>query len=338
MTQTIQIGITRRCNLKCKFCELTDRRDNTVKDMTFFEFREIVDTITKGKEKTYLSFCAFGEPLLNDDIIKMLQYAKLKKCHVSLRTNGLLLNKGLVEALCDNHIDSIEISVTGINADIYKMYQGYGVDAETVLRRVTENLKYLVQYRNKSRGQTLVQTVCMKLPSKEQHNYLRVMAEIGVDIVVLQPYKVWHQKGGWKDKGWMPCEYLLGENYVVDCKGEVPICCAAIENLTVMGNVFDTSFLKIKRKLSHIRNANRNYQFDLLPEICQECHAVAFGSMKDFIMWQTFIIYFKNNKIDYIKTLLTNVKMIENVVILYWKAWYQKKNIKRSRGYKQNGK
>lgn len=320
MAQTIQIGITRKCNLKCKFCELADNRNNTYKDMTFLEFKEIVDKLTKGGKKTYLAFCAFGEPLMNHEIIKMLKYAKKKKCSVSLRTNGLLLNKETVKELCDNHIDSIEISMTGVTVETYKMHQGYEVNTAAVLRKVKDNLRFLVQYRNRRKLHTIIQVVCMKLPRREMADYLKLMKEIGVDIVGLQPYKIWHQESGWKNKRWIPCDYLLGENYVVDSDGTMPICCAAIQNLSIIGNIYSTGFAKIKKDFISIRNANKNYQFEQLPEICQECHSVSFSSLKDIFMWQTFNIILKDRKIDYYKTIESNANKIISVLILYLRA------------------
>ena len=83
--------ITSRCNMDCNFCFQKGREYRAGKDMTFDEFKHLVDQIASlNHERSTKYIClAGGEPLLNKDVERMSKYAveKLGRIPVSITTN-----------------------------------------------------------------------------------------------------------------------------------------------------------------------------------------------------------------------------------------------------------
>lgn len=85
--------ISGRCNMSCKFCfGRFNSFQMTKKDKLF-----IMDQIVKYQiPKLALTG---GEPLLDGDIIEILKIAHINDIFTSLHTNGLLLDKALIERI-----------------------------------------------------------------------------------------------------------------------------------------------------------------------------------------------------------------------------------------------
>ena len=81
-----QIEVTRRCNLNCIQCNR--KKDRKEKVLTFSQFKKIVDAAMPIQKVQLLGG---GEPFLNKDIKKMIDYCGEKKIHMGIVTNGTLL-------------------------------------------------------------------------------------------------------------------------------------------------------------------------------------------------------------------------------------------------------
>ena len=70
--------IDSRCNLKCRMCVYNSRdtwRPKTPFWINFEEFKRVADVLFEGG-LLQLNICAIGEPFLNKDIFKMIEYIK----------------------------------------------------------------------------------------------------------------------------------------------------------------------------------------------------------------------------------------------------------------------
>lgn len=86
----IYLHVTQECNLRCTYCYA---KNNLGKDMMMNEnaSRKYIDILEqKGVKKVVLTG---GEPLLNPDIEKIVEYIKKKGIYVSLLTNTIFLLK-----------------------------------------------------------------------------------------------------------------------------------------------------------------------------------------------------------------------------------------------------
>lgn len=112
---SVELGITYRCCLACKYCLIIDpanylnNNQNLAKsDMSLPQIKNVLTLLGHmGVERINLSG---GEPLIRNDIDKILESSYLLKGKVSLTTNGILVPK-----YCDllKGLDFLSISING---------------------------------------------------------------------------------------------------------------------------------------------------------------------------------------------------------------------------------
>ncbi|MGQ0656505.1 MAG: radical SAM/SPASM domain-containing protein [Chromatiales bacterium] len=134
--------ITNVCNLKCPFCltgkGISGGRD--VRHMTFEEARNIIDAVA---DYTYfLQVYTWGEPLLNKDLVRIVEYAKQKNIYVMLSTNATAMTPAYNQRLIDSGIDYVMVAIDGGSDDTYKKYRVGGN-----FTRVLENVRNLLEQK-----------------------------------------------------------------------------------------------------------------------------------------------------------------------------------------------
>lgn len=105
----VHFYLTRRCNLRCKYCFV---RDNDKKELNTEGVKKVIDKL----HSLGIRIIAFfgGEPTLRKDFCQILEYANKKGLLTYFTTNGTLLNEDYIERIAKTGIDFIEISVDNI--------------------------------------------------------------------------------------------------------------------------------------------------------------------------------------------------------------------------------
>jgi uncharacterized Fe-S cluster-containing radical SAM superfamily enzyme len=120
-TNVIELKPLTLCNLKCKYCFVSagDYDNNFIVDPNFLlkKIRDIIEI--KGHNKIEIHFAPYGEILLYPklfDLIKALQ--KIDGIDIiSIQTNGLLLNEDIIKRLEQAKITRINISLNSLNQE-----------------------------------------------------------------------------------------------------------------------------------------------------------------------------------------------------------------------------
>lgn len=113
----VDLKLTNRCNLRCKYCGIWERK---VKEMSTKDVFKLVDEVEKDCAVISLNG---GEPLLRDDIDAIVDYIKKKDgILLCLWTNGILLDKHIQAA---KKTDFIGLSMDGPKK-IHDMLRGKG--------------------------------------------------------------------------------------------------------------------------------------------------------------------------------------------------------------------
>lgn len=155
---SIFVDVCNACNFKCKFCAAQyakERRGYSNTIMSFELFKKIIDDLCEFKERVkVIRLYGNGEPLLNKDFPKMLEYVKSKNISewIETVTNGSMLNPALNRQLVEG-LDRIRISVEGIDAEDYQKVSGVYLDWEKFIK----NIKDL--YDNKGNCEIYIKTV-----------------------------------------------------------------------------------------------------------------------------------------------------------------------------------
>ena len=145
------------CQLKCPMCLRHTMPSQLMHGVMDFElFKKIVDEISK--EKVYsIKLSWRGEPLLNPNIVRMVEYAKKKDIKdVAFLTNGERLNQDLAEALVDAGLDWISFSIDGLNENYEKIR--FPETFENIVKKVMILKKYRDK-KNRKKPLIRVQTI-----------------------------------------------------------------------------------------------------------------------------------------------------------------------------------
>lgn len=130
--------VTSKCNFQCNFCVRQHGGIEQAPDMT-------VDTVGNllFKFPTIIGVCVcgFGEPLLADNLIPILQCLKERKMFVGLITNGSLLNRRF-DALKEQSLGYISVSLNAWNADMHE-----ATTKTKTWEEVIDGIKMVVDYK-----------------------------------------------------------------------------------------------------------------------------------------------------------------------------------------------
>ena len=101
---------------------------STLPDISFDLFKKLCHEL-KAMDTHALILIGDGEPLLHDRIFDMLSVAKQVGFHVTLVTNGTLLDRDNIQALFDSQLDILQVSLwAGSEKEYEKNYPGVPLD------------------------------------------------------------------------------------------------------------------------------------------------------------------------------------------------------------------
>ncbi|MBI5961930.1 MAG: radical SAM protein [Chloroflexi bacterium] len=156
----MDIEPTQRCNYKCAMC-ITAAMSEKRQDMTFDTFRRILDEQFGLME---VKIQGVGEPLLNKDFFRMVDYAKKKLLWVRTTTNGSLLHvNDNYRKLVDSRIHDVNISIDGCTPEVYNDIR-LGGD----LHRIETNCRLINEYNNKVKKTTVRAWAVLQKKNKHQ--------------------------------------------------------------------------------------------------------------------------------------------------------------------------
>ncbi len=135
--------LTTRCNLSCDMC-LTHSREfsnrygqKPIKDMDFDLFKQILNRY-KNAIKVYL--IGNGEPLLNKDLFRMIEYAStVMKMNVDVSSNGIILRE-YIEEILNSPLKYFNVSVNGHNPEEFNRMTGMPPELFDVISNNTAEL------------------------------------------------------------------------------------------------------------------------------------------------------------------------------------------------------
>jgi radical SAM protein with 4Fe4S-binding SPASM domain len=120
----LQLSLSARCNLNCRYCYATDRVEQGARKMTLDDYRRLLDDVKALTPSLRLTLTG-GEPLLNRDCFAIARYARDKGFFVDMLTNGTLIGEDNIDSIKDS-FDEIRISLDGSTAELHERFRGQG--------------------------------------------------------------------------------------------------------------------------------------------------------------------------------------------------------------------
>ena len=260
--QSVVIEVTNHCNARCSYC--THRFMN--RKMGFMEekvFQKIIDDCSKTDSVTRISMTMHGEPTLVKDLVKKLEYIKMKcpKVRVTMATNGSYLTEDVVKLL-----HNVDISFNYPDREMFN--RETGLDFDTIKNRIFS--------LEKVKDKIAVHYV----ESKNLKNGLAEIKEIFKDyrVVVNVRFNSWN--GRLEDLTVYPthirnhCERIKVQLPIL-WNGDGVVCCNDYEGETskFIGNVMNSSILDMFNcdYLSEMRERDKSFNFS--NTLCEKCNA-----------------------------------------------------------------
>lgn len=131
----LYLEVTKKCNLKCKFCDIwLIQRKNRDLLRNELSTQEIISLIKESKRiGVKLIHFDGGEPLMRNDILKLLNTARKSNMVVSIVTNATILSK--IEKMTKN-VNIVHISLDSINASHHDNWRGKKGTYRKVLKAI----------------------------------------------------------------------------------------------------------------------------------------------------------------------------------------------------------
>jgi MoaA/NifB/PqqE/SkfB family radical SAM enzyme len=164
----VQVEVSTLCQLNCIMCpKSVFKRDWIFKHMELETFKKIPFELFE-----FAHLQGWGEPLLNPDIVEMIDIAK-KHCRVGLTTNGLLLDEFAKDL---SKLDYIAISIACADEEKHKAIR------KCSLYELIDKIKALSE-REKKPKITLV-TMILKNTVDDLPKLVEIAKECGADEVI----------------------------------------------------------------------------------------------------------------------------------------------------------
>lgn len=181
----IETGNT--CNFSCPTCPtphelIYSRRPREI--MIFDSFKKIIDHAKDCVHVVYLYNS--NEPLLNPDIIKMINYASDNDLHTMISTNASLLDESMSRKLLDSGLGEIRFAFDGLTKESFEGFR-CGGDFETVKRNI-ENFCRLKKEAKKSRVITTLQFILNKLNEDQVEDIKKFCKENDIDRLYIKAF------------------------------------------------------------------------------------------------------------------------------------------------------
>lgn len=279
------------CNFKCSFCPCNNSDFKTAerhKTMSLDHFKKITDDLKGFKQQIRaVDLYAFGEPLLNKNIIEMIKYLKASGTAQKIRmvTNGSLLTPELNNKLIESGLDILKISVEGINSEDYKNLCIADVNMDEFLA----NIKDLYDKKSKLEGEQnpliQIKAVNSMLKTEEEKKLYFDMFNNCSDSCIIENVKdIWSEfevAGSAKESDKWDYERLTGSGNIcsmplyqmtIHSNGIVSACCVDWKFATEYGNAFSENVVDIW----HSKRL-RDFQIKLIEEgrqafeFCKSC-------------------------------------------------------------------
>lgn len=178
---------TNVCNLDCPLCVTGNGRlTRSSGRMTFDTFKHLIDEI--GDYVLYLLLYHQGEPYINRDFLRFVEYAKRKHIYCTTSTNAHYFDRENSARTVASGLDTIIVSIDGADQQTYEKYR-VGGD----LDRAKRGIRNLVEAKVRQRSRTpyvLLQFLIMR-QNEHQIPLMEQMAEeLGVDKLLKKNIQV----------------------------------------------------------------------------------------------------------------------------------------------------
>jgi len=249
------------------------------------ELFEIVLKNIEAFNVGYVMLGGTGEPFLDEKIIERIRSLKKRGVHVTVTTNGSLLDAFDPAIVVESGIDKISVSMDAIDDSYFhKIKPGIKKDMEEIEKAISAIYNFKKKIGSDSpfillRYQILENSNNMTDKEREKDIILAKRKKI-CDDVMLRRQHDW--RGTKKEHGNAIKSYATPKNVCnflcrsmkITWSGEISFCCMDYDNNIVLGNLFDDSIDTIFNS-AEINQARKMFLNGTINEhpLCSGCYS-----------------------------------------------------------------
>jgi SynChlorMet cassette radical SAM/SPASM protein ScmE len=139
--RSLDLDITTRCNLRCKYCYHFDSAGDVSNDLPTEEWLEFFKDL---ESCSIIYVCiAGGEPFCRDDLRELIAGLVSCRTRYSILTNGTLVSDEMAKYLSStNRCECIQVSIDGSTSAIHDSFRGAGT-----FQKAITGIKHLQRYK-----------------------------------------------------------------------------------------------------------------------------------------------------------------------------------------------
>ena len=222
----VQIEPTSVCNYRCIMCYQADKTfsnksNGFMGNMEMSTFKKCIDELEGNIEA--ITFASRGEPTLNQNFEKMIDYCEGKFLALKLNTNASMLNEKLIHKILSSDLQTIVFSIDAKDKDSYEKIRVNGK-----FDKVLKNLEMFNNIRNTQykREEKIVRISGVKINEDQDINEMKKQWGDIADIIAFTNYipwessydneinsistpcsELWSRLFVWQDGKINPCDY-----------------------------------------------------------------------------------------------------------------------------------
>ena len=173
----IQLEITTKCNAQCIYCP--HLYFSETKDMPVETFYGIASCLN-NTNLVYLQ--GWGEPLLNDDIFRMIEFCKMNNKLVGFTTNGQLLEEKIIVELIDLKLDILCVSLAGTTSPTQSRFRK-GNNFDQIISNLNL-LREIKKQKNASKPDLHIAYLMLESNFEEMRNIILLAQKLGAKQVI----------------------------------------------------------------------------------------------------------------------------------------------------------
>jgi radical SAM protein with 4Fe4S-binding SPASM domain len=303
LPSTLDIEPINQCNFRCPHCQVTHWN----KAKTKLDTESLGKLLDQFPNLLRVKLQGMGEPLLNKELLPMLELLEKRKIKTAIVSNGSVMTDTIKEKLLELSTD-IFFSIDGATEEVFQ-----SVRVGSSFKKVVSNVGSLTTRRKERRDNKskhiAARTVVTKQNIHQLADIVRLVSNLGLDSLTFQIMTSWgkanmeeinsqkrvtearelethlSQAKAEAERVGLPLNIRNDDKY--SCKnkcgwpwksafiasnGDVVPCAILADSDTVkMGNVFEESFETIwnSEKYQELRRQHREHD---LPEFCKNCY------------------------------------------------------------------
>lgn len=233
------------CNLRCIMCFQSDKtftKKPYMGSMSFEVFKSIIDQAVEGGTKA-ITLASRGEPTLNKNLGKMLEYTKGKFFEVKVNTNGTRMTEKLCHEILSSGVTELVWSIDAHSKALYEEIRLRGK-----FDVVIKNIKMFNDIREEYYPDSILKTTAGGVMFHEEQNiqeFTDFFNNIADNVSAQTIENRWNTyENKITPEIVSPCEYLWERMYVW-FDGKCNPCDVDYKSMLTVGDIGDNSIREI---------------------------------------------------------------------------------------------